>query len=538
MGKVVPSDGGSSEAHSAAMPSPALTALSALLVLVVVVASAAALGPLERFTARLASGELRLPPQAYRLQDDGEHSQTLSRELVLATVNGLESCSCGHRCLHRPDCLGTAYRPRDGICLLSARRPLPERLEPADEPWLLTARRGVAFLDEPCERDEDCRLAVPWSECSAGLCVCRDVATRTAEDDCQPRGELLEAPGGRAADSTLLRTEQAADGDACRRLCSEEPLCMAAELFADVCRLFSGGVTSSDAAGNGSQTWSLRLEGPPGVLSDDQLITLGDTWFVNINGPPLDFRAATRFCAEHSGIVWPGGSEDTYRALVDAGLLPPDPASYWIGLDDLDHEGVFIRSDGRMMTADDMAWAGGQPDNYRGAEHCVLVWSSDHVLNDASCDLQFPFVCQALGVNVALGRPARLSSNMGTDPARGTDGRLDEPVRSRTSNHRQSWTVDLGGPHQIAGFLYVPPQNFGFGKGGTTVMVSSDPLRFDSDVAVPCRVFTEPFLRSWMARYYACDFPVQGRYLHVVRRVGVPVVLSELMVFGHPVYLD
>ncbi|KAF0295343.1 hypothetical protein FJT64_007106 [Amphibalanus amphitrite] len=191
----------------------------------------------------------------------------------------------------------------------------------------------------------------------------------------------------------------------------------------------------------------------------------------------------------------------------------------------------------RMMSASDMPWAANQPDNAGNQEHCVVVFSSEYQLNDATCDLLRRFVCQALGENVALGRPAWMSTNRGAPPSHGTDGLLVEAVRTSAlfETKEQLWTVDLGMQHQVIGFLYAAPMAENkVHKRNTKVYVSSEPLPNDSDVL--CRHLTVRLLLEWMARYYACDFPVQGRYLHVTRKAGLRVVMSELMVFGHPIY--
>ncbi|XP_043215349.1 uncharacterized protein LOC122378396 [Amphibalanus amphitrite] len=460
--------------------------------------AAGAQSPAERFTARLASGELRLPPQAYRMTDLGEHNGTLPADLVLATETGLLEPSCRHRCLHRPDCLGTAYRPSDRLCLLSARRPAPDRLEPNEESWVLAARRGIVFLDESCERDEDCRLVVPWSECRAGVCVCRHAVYRTIEDECVPRGEMVPASGGRAADSALMNSWPATDAETCQLMCTVELHCLAAELTADSCSLFSQGITKS-ADNNSSQSWAKLLEGPPGIRPEE-LFHFNGTWFINTVTPPLDYLTASGFCAERGGIVWPGGSADAERALERAGLLPPPPDNFWLGLDDITSEGQFMRSDGRPAT--DIRWSSNQPDNFQDNENCVESWEIGSAWNDVECGAQRRFVCQSLGRNVSLGRPAWLTSRNGNDPALGTDGLLLEPVRSRALQRRQSWTVDLGREHQVVGFLYVPPPGGADSLGGTMVRVGSDALRTGPAVSALCRQLSEPPLPVPMGRYY------------------------------------
>ncbi|XP_070198383.1 low affinity immunoglobulin epsilon Fc receptor-like isoform X2 [Littorina saxatilis] len=68
--------------------------------------------------------------------------------------------------------------------------------------------------------------------------------------------------------------------------------------------------------------------------------------------------------------------------------------SAWIGLNDIEQEGVFVwASSGRLLSFSH--WGAGQPSNWNGQEHCGMFWA--HVgdrWNDGTCNHQIPYVCE------------------------------------------------------------------------------------------------------------------------------------------------
>ena len=69
---------------------------------------------------------------------------------------------------------------------------------------------------------------------------------------------------------------------------------------------------------------------------------------------------------------------------------------YWLGLDDIDEEGTFTWSDGRVWHVGDVepfaAFQAGEPNNFNGLEHCVQTFAGGW--NDNRCTEHFATVCE------------------------------------------------------------------------------------------------------------------------------------------------
>ncbi|KAF0302988.1 Collectin-10 [Amphibalanus amphitrite] len=469
------------------------------------------------------------------MEELGESNETLPADLVLATKGGVLEPSCRHLCLSRPDCLGTAYRPSDQQCLLSVRRPAPGRLEPAAEPWVLAARRGLAFLDEPCQRTTDCSLVVPGSFCSAGLCACLEAFNRTEAGGCRPLGELVPADEVRPADDALFRVEAAAELADCSAACQGGALCLAVEFSAvsSTCRLYSAGITD-DLGADPSGEWRTLVRrlptatGPPPA----DFVQLGGQWWFSKH-PAAEYRPATRDCASLGGILYHGREDGTRAALAAAQMLDE---RIFLGLDDTGIEGEFVYSDGEPL--DNLTtWHPDEPNNAGGNEDCTVLRTGG-LLNDIGCGQSIPYVCMwQPGVLRSAARSRPVWTSWGTTTAaRAVDGDMDtwsgptlpDEVDS-LEEQRQHLTVDLGATHQVTAVLLVT--GAGRSAADTTIYLSSSWERHDAAAAAVCRRLPGQYMRHRMARLYRCRRPVQGRYLHLVTD-RLRVSWTEVAVIG------
>ncbi|XP_041377543.1 perlucin-like [Gigantopelta aegis] len=64
----------------------------------------------------------------------------------------------------------------------------------------------------------------------------------------------------------------------------------------------------------------------------------------------------------------------------------------FIGLTDEDHEDHFVWENGN--TANFTNWRTGQPNNYDGSQHCVLLIAKRAKWNDVRCNRQIAYICE------------------------------------------------------------------------------------------------------------------------------------------------
>ncbi|XP_077081594.1 galactose-specific lectin nattectin-like [Siphateles boraxobius] len=73
-------------------------------------------------------------------------------------------------------------------------------------------------------------------------------------------------------------------------------------------------------------------------------------------------------------------------------LLPSPSTRAWIGGHDAVQEGHWLWRDGSVFLY--THWCGGEPDNYKGAEHCLEInFTSDRCWNDAPCSTSLSYIC-------------------------------------------------------------------------------------------------------------------------------------------------
>jgi hypothetical protein len=104
---------------------------------------------------------------------------------------------------------------------------------------------------------------------------------------------------------------------------------------------------------------------------------------------------------------WQGGQEQC-NALFEADLVtiasgvvnsflvenaPEGPPSWWIGLNDIAVEGMFVWPDGTPATYTN--WNEGEPNDAGGIEDCVEIGSATGGWNDVPCDTLKTYICGA-----------------------------------------------------------------------------------------------------------------------------------------------
>ena len=91
----------------------------------------------------------------------------------------------------------------------------------------------------------------------------------------------------------------------------------------------------------------------------------------------------------------------TENEFVNNTFMTYSPSTtYWIGLNDLEDEGVFKWSDGSSFNNYNN-WFMDNPDNFEGNEDCVTIntgligpYGRFADWNDVNCDYTFNFICK------------------------------------------------------------------------------------------------------------------------------------------------
>ncbi|XP_060586405.1 uncharacterized protein LOC132742102, partial [Ruditapes philippinarum] len=91
-----------------------------------------------------------------------------------------------------------------------------------------------------------------------------------------------------------------------------------------------------------------------------------------------------------------GGNLASFHSAADIdtvwrNALVGTSSSYWIGLNDQATENGYVWTDKTSVNV--LNWADKQPDNYKGMEDCVEMWSSTSKWNDAACSSKNNWIC-------------------------------------------------------------------------------------------------------------------------------------------------
>lgn len=135
---------------------------------------------------------------------------------------------------------------------------------------------------------------------------------------------------------------------------------------------------ASEVCTNGFQIYALGTDYEPVCLRD---------FSTSVN-----FDTASKTCVSHGGFLTSAKTVDKLELVASLA----NSGSRWVGLDDIDTEGVFIwHSDGSNLTSEqkDTLFPSGEPNNL-GNEDCIQYRSNFKKLNDFVCSNTVGFVCE------------------------------------------------------------------------------------------------------------------------------------------------
>ena len=124
-------------------------------------------------------------------------------------------------------------------------------------------------------------------------------------------------------------------------------------------------------------------------LPDDYFF-VSKSWgrvFYKVYSEHYDYDSAKTQCESDGAFLAIPRSEDENDYISD--LIPGQ--DIWIGINDIDQEGVFVAVDGSNITYTN--WAFNEPNNYNNNEDAVHIHSGQTNWNDLATYHQAEFVC-------------------------------------------------------------------------------------------------------------------------------------------------
>ena len=109
--------------------------------------------------------------------------------------------------------------------------------------------------------------------------------------------------------------------------------------------------------------------------------------FYKVYSEQNDYNAAKTQCESDGAFLAIPRSEAENDFIADLILNE----NIWIGINDIDQEGVFVAVDGSNITF--THWAFNEPNNYGGDEDAVVIFSDQKTWNDQAAYHQARFVC-------------------------------------------------------------------------------------------------------------------------------------------------
>ncbi|CAL1526004.1 unnamed protein product [Lymnaea stagnalis] len=115
----------------------------------------------------------------------------------------------------------------------------------------------------------------------------------------------------------------------------------------------------------------------------------------------LNYISAREDCIANQARLYTIRTDEKLELLLrhyppDRDQYHQDKDRYWIGLDDLENEGLFIWADGTALADEWKArvFHPGQPDDHLGVEDCVIYNASFGPLNDIPCNDSWQYICE------------------------------------------------------------------------------------------------------------------------------------------------
>ncbi|KAH8351465.1 hypothetical protein KR059_003084, partial [Drosophila kikkawai] len=121
----------------------------------------------------------------------------------------------------------------------------------------------------------------------------------------------------------------------------------------------------------------------------DNFQRIGSRLFYISTKVTLNWFSATNACRQMGGRLATIQNEEELQLIVRK--LKWD-SHYWLDLNDLSEEGKFVSSTSGKPAAF-LNWRKGQPDNYKGNQHCVQL--INRYIYDSSCNEKQRFICEA-----------------------------------------------------------------------------------------------------------------------------------------------
>nr|CAB3231614.1 C-type lectin domain family 4 member F-like [Phallusia mammillata] len=124
------------------------------------------------------------------------------------------------------------------------------------------------------------------------------------------------------------------------------------------------------------------------VLVDHVIMTTERNW-----------ADAREYCQSIGGdlATWGMRNATVRNSIIENVLRPAPPSSYWIGLSDLDQEGVWKYVDGVAVTSNNTDFSTGQPDNRGSGQDCGwLYFNYNFQMDDGSCADNGLAICERI----------------------------------------------------------------------------------------------------------------------------------------------